>query len=172
MRRPDDAAHFRRGVVALRVGVGVIWALNFLFVAWPANGFFQGFGATAESFEPTSFGGPTLAAAAAANAPWLAFVVAGVTAYLAVAFILGATTRVACGVGIAFNVVLLVTQFGLIVVVPGGTDVGPQPLYLLIYLILLIGHAESVWSVDARWRATRLQKAMSNPRGPAPISDT
>ena len=169
--RGSDGLAVRRALFCLRVGIGVIWALNFLFIAWPANQFFPTFAATASSFGPTTLGGPSLANAAAANAPWLSYVVAGVTIYLAIAFIAGFTTRAACVVGLVFNGLLLITQYGQIVVVPGGTDVGPMPLYLLIYVVLLVGRANELWSVDAVWRARRLSRRQTVTVASSPAPD-
>ncbi|MFZ1023864.1 MAG: hypothetical protein WAN87_07000 [Thermoplasmata archaeon] len=148
-----EITQLRRGVTALRIGIGLIWSLNLLFVLDPQNQFFPGFSATASSFGSMTLGGPELANFAAANASWMAFVVAGVTAYLAFAFLAGFSTRIACLIGAGFNVALLLTQFGSIVVIPGGTDVGPQPIYLLIYAVLLIAHAERYLSVDSWGRS-------------------
>jgi uncharacterized membrane protein YphA (DoxX/SURF4 family) len=132
------------------VGMGVIWALNMLFILDPANQFFSTFQATAISFAPTSLGGPGVADFVAAHALVFAWITAILTAYLAVAFLLGVTTRLACLVGGVASVVFLVTQFVSTFQAPGGTDVGPHPLYLLIYLILFVGGAGRYLSVDQR----------------------
>ena len=130
--------------------MGVVWALNMIFILDPANQFFPTFRSTAVSFAPTSLGGPGVADFVAAHALVFAWVTAILTAYLAVAFLLGVTTRLACLVGGVASVVFLVTQFVSTFQVPGGTDVGPHPLYLLIYLILFVGGAGRYLSVDQR----------------------
>jgi uncharacterized membrane protein YphA (DoxX/SURF4 family) len=142
------------GLVSLRVGLGVIWALNLLFVLDPANQFFSGFPATAISFSASAIGGSTLPAVASQYAPIFAPLIAGLTGYLALALLLGFTTRLACVIGFAFNAMLLLTQLGAVWVIPGGTDVGPQPLYLLLYFGLLIGGAGRSFSIDAIIRRT------------------
>ena|SRR5580693_3741428 len=147
---PDAASS---GFVVLRIGLGVIWTLNLMFILDPANDFFSGFAATARSFGPTSLGGPGLAQFVASNSGLFSAVIALTTAYLAIAFLIGATSRMACLVGFVFNSVLFATQFGSTVVVPGGTDVGPMPLYLLIYLILAAFGTPTMYSVDAWWSA-------------------
>lgn len=160
----DLEARARRTQLAieiLRIGVGVVWALNFIYVLAPANNFFGNFGATAQSFAPTSLGGPTLAQFVAAHANVFSWLVAVLTGYLALGFIAGLTTRWACLLGGIFSAVLLGTQFGSIFVFPGGTDVGEHPLYLLIYVALVFGGAGRTLSLDhgiaeawARRRAT------------------
>lgn len=130
--------------------MGVIWGLNMVFVLEPSNQFFPTFRATAASFAPTSLGGPGVADFVAAHALVFAWVTAVLTAYLAVAFVLGLTTRLACLVGGVASLVFLATQFVSTFQVPGGTDVGPHPLYLLIYLILFVGGVGRYLSVDQR----------------------
>jgi uncharacterized membrane protein YphA (DoxX/SURF4 family) len=136
-----------------RIGLGIIWALNLVFILDPANGFFASFSATASSFAPTSAGGPGLANFVAGHPLLFAGLIAGTTAYLAIAFLLGFTTRMACLVGAIFNSVLLVTQFGTVATI-GGTDVGPMPLYLVLYLGLAVGGAGASIGVDGwLWRS-------------------
>jgi uncharacterized membrane protein YphA (DoxX/SURF4 family) len=142
-----------RAIEVLRVGIGVVWALNLLFVVDPSNQFFPTFSSTALSFAPSTLGGPALAQFAAAHAYLFAWLVAGITTYLAIAFLLGLTTRVATLVGAAFSAILLLTQFGSTFFFPGGTDVGPHPLYLLIYATLWIGGAGQTYALDAWFRA-------------------
>jgi uncharacterized membrane protein YphA (DoxX/SURF4 family) len=132
----------------LRVGMGIIWLLNLIFVVDPANRFFPTFADTALSFAPTSLGGPGVADFIAAHATPFAWITAALTVYLAVAFVLGFTTRFACIVGGISSILLLVTQFLSTFLFPGGTDVGPHPLYLLIYLILFTGGAGKYVAVD------------------------
>lgn len=134
----------------LRVGMGIVWALNFLFVADPTNQFFPTFRDTAISFASTSLGGPGVADFVAAHATFFAWFTALLTAYLALAFVSGATTRLACLVGSLASVVFFVTQFVSTFQGPGATDVGPHPLYILSYVILLAGGAGRYVSVD-RW---------------------
>jgi uncharacterized membrane protein YphA (DoxX/SURF4 family) len=148
-------------MVALRVSLGVIWATNLIFIADPANRFFSSFAATANSYAPSSLGGSGFPAFVAANPGFFAGLIAAVTLYLTLAFLLGLTTRLACVVGAAFAVVLLVSQFGTTFVIPGGTDVGPMPIYLAGYVALLIGRSDRQWSLDLwlsrrpfRWRLT------------------
>jgi uncharacterized membrane protein YphA (DoxX/SURF4 family) len=154
----------------LRVGVGLVWVLNLVFIVDPANQFFSTFQDTALSFASTSFGGPGVADFVAANATVFAWVTAALTGYLAVAFVLGVTTRLACGVGGAASIAFLLTQFLSTFLIPGGTDVGPHPLYLLIYLILFTGGAGKYLAVD-HWvwatghaRFPRLSRWLAAPR--------
>jgi hypothetical protein len=158
-----DRHPFKRATLALeflRVGLGLIWGLNLLFVVDPANRFFSGFSATAISFSASSIGGTVLPQFASSHGAIFAPLIAGLTGYLAVALGLGITTRLACLVGFAFNAMLLVTQLGSVWVIPGGTDVGPQPLYLLLYIGLFLGMAGRSFSIDAklqsshRWKRT------------------
>jgi uncharacterized membrane protein YphA (DoxX/SURF4 family) len=144
-------------MAVIRIGLGIVWALNLVFVLDPANQFFPGFAATAQGFSGTSLGGPALAEFVASNGGVFSVVIAAVTGYLAVALLLGATTRWACAIGFLFNTVLLITQVGSVAVLPGGTDVGPMPLYLVAYLGLLASGGPTIWSVD-RWWAGRVTR--------------
>jgi hypothetical protein len=139
--RPTDPNRGRAATAlqAARIGLGLVWALNLAFVLYPPNEFFPTFGPTVAAFAPTTWGGPALPEFIAAHAALFSVVVAGLTAYLAVAFLTGLTLRSACILGAVFNLGLLVTQYGTIVVIPGGTDVGPQPLYLVLYAALFLG---------------------------------
>jgi uncharacterized membrane protein YphA (DoxX/SURF4 family) len=134
----------------LRVGVGVVWGLNVLFIVAPANAYFTTFQSAASAYEPTSLGGPGLAQFFATYPTFFAWVIAGVTVYLAVAFLLGLTTRLACVIGAVFSIGFLVTQYTATFSVPGSNDVGAHPLYLLIYLVLFVGGAGLRFSLD-RW---------------------
>jgi uncharacterized membrane protein YphA (DoxX/SURF4 family) len=166
---PDTES--RRSALAIelvRIGVGIVWALNFIFVIAPANDYFGNFGTTARSFAPTSLGGPALADFVAAHATFFAWLIAVVTAYLAVAFILGLTTRIACVVGGIFSAVLLGVQVGSTYVFPGGTDVGEHPLYLLIYLVLVVGGAGSYYSLDSRIPAALARRRLARVTRPKP----
>ncbi|HLY76399.1 MAG TPA: hypothetical protein VKT21_00770 [Thermoplasmata archaeon] len=160
-----------RGVAIdlLRVGIGLIWALNLVFVLDPTNQFFSTFRAVALSFAPTTLGGPAVATFVAAHSVIFAWATALLTAYLTIAFLFGIGTRVACIVGAVASAVFLVTQFASTFTIPGGTDVGPHPLYLLVYLILFIGGGGTYLSVD-RWLSTtgrakfpRLARWLGNP---------
>ncbi|MGD0718891.1 MAG: hypothetical protein ABSA15_04865, partial [Thermoplasmata archaeon] len=95
----------------LRVGMGIVWVLNMIFILDPANQFFSTFHDTALSFAPTSLGGPGVANFVAAHSIFFAWITAILTAYLAVAFVLGVTTRLACIVGAAASIIFLGTQF-------------------------------------------------------------
>ena len=132
----------------LRMGVGLVWVANLLFIVDPANAFFATFSSAARSYASSTFGGSGLATLAANEPTLFGFAVAITTAYLAAALLLGLTTRLSCWVGIAFSAILLLTQVGSTFVMPGGTDVGPHPLYLLIYVVLLAGGAGRTWSLD------------------------
>ena len=147
---PADAAAHRASITIelLRIGVGLVWALNFVFIVSPANNFFGGFGQIALSFAPTTLGGPALAQFVATHAILFSWLVAVVTGYLAFGLILGLTTRWVCLVGGIFSAVLLGTQIGSTFVFPGGTDIGEHPLYLLIYIVLVFGGAGQAYSMD------------------------
>src|SRR5271157_2690431 len=117
-----------RAVEVLRIGLGIIWALNLLFIAIA-------------------------------------------TGYLAVAFLVGFTTRLACVIGTVASAFFLWTQYTTTFAFPGETDVGPHPLYLAMYVILLVGGAGRYWSVDRRlWRSGRtiLRKLGRWVAGPRP----
>lgn len=163
-------------IEVLRIGLGIIWALNLVFIVAPANHFFGNFGQVALTFGPTTLGGPALAEYVAGHATLFAWVVAVVTAYLSVAFLLGITTKWACLVGGLFSAVLLGVQVGSTFVFPGGTDVGEHPLYMLIYVGLVVGGAGSAYSLDqwlplawARRRAARAERPAPVP-GRLPVS--
>src|SRR5208282_2172467 len=171
---PAEAAARRASITIelLRIGVGLVWAVNFVFILAPANNFFGGFGQIALSFAPTSLGGPALAQFVAAHATIFSWLVAILTGYLAVALTLGLSTRWACLAGGIFSAVLLGTQIGSTFVFPGGTDVGEHPLYLLIYMVLVFGGAGQAYSADhwiadawARRRAAVAARPRPSPRG-------
>jgi uncharacterized membrane protein YphA (DoxX/SURF4 family) len=149
----------RRGILALRIGIGIVWALNLIFVFDPANGFFSGFSATAGSFGPSSLGGAGFPQFVATYPMIFSVLIAGVTLYLAVAFLFGVTTRWACVVGAGFAVALLISQFGSTFFIPGGTDVGPMPIYVAVYFALFVGHAGREFSLDAWWSRRHARKA-------------
>jgi len=154
----------------LRVGIGLVWLLNLVFVLDPANQFFPTFRDTALSFAPTTLGGPGFANFVADHATFFAWVTALLTAYLALAFVAGFTTRLACVVGIIASAAFLFTQYLSTFQSPGGTDVGPHPLYLLVYLILLVGGGGRFLSVDAwiwarrKLRFPQLFRLLAGPR--------
>jgi uncharacterized membrane protein YphA (DoxX/SURF4 family) len=168
----DGPAH--RGLVALRLGIGLVWAVNLIFIFDPQNHFFSTFASTASSFSSVSLGGTGFPAFVASHPALFSVLIAGVTLYLAVAFLLGLTTRLACGVGAGFAIALLVSQWGATFVIPGGTDVGPMPIYLGVYLALAVGHAGRYFSLDAviaaRWagRKSRLRPRSGGSKRPHP----
>lgn len=150
MGSPGQSA---RALEVLRVAVGVVWLLNLLFILVPSADYWGSFASVASSFGASTPGGPGFASFVGANALFFAILIAVVTAYLALAFLFGVTTRLACLVGTAASVVFLWTQFSTTFAFPGGTDVGPHPLYLAVYLALFVGGAGRYWSVDHRvWR--------------------
>jgi uncharacterized membrane protein YphA (DoxX/SURF4 family) len=166
----DRRASF--AIEVLRIGVGIVWAMNFVFIVAPANNFFGNFGQVALSLGPTTIGGPGLSQFVAAHATVFAWLTAVVTGYLAVAFIFGLTTRWACLVGGIFSAVIIGAQLGSMYVFPGGTDVGEHPLYLVIYVALVLGGAGQALSVDrriadalARRRAERAARVLPTRRG-------
>ena len=156
----------------LRVGIGIVWALNLIFILAPSNQFFSGFRQTASGFANSSLGGPGLANLAASYPAVFAWGVALLTGYLAVAFLSGTTTRLACIVGGIASSLFIVTQFYSTFALDGtGTDVGPHPLYILIYLILFLGGAGQYFAFD-HWvwasghaRFPRLSRWIASPRG-------
>lgn len=144
------------GIDLLRVGMGVVWALDLVFIVDPANDFFGSFRGIALSFASTTVGGSALSQFAAVHATLFAWVVAALTAYLAFAFLSGVSVRFACLAGFIFNGSLLITQWGSTFVMPGGTDVGPQPVYMLIDIVILVAGAGRYLSLrdwlSLQWR--------------------
>ena len=138
-----------RAIEILRILIGVVWLVNLLFILVPANNYWSTFGSAAQSYGPTSLGGSGFANYVAANPTFFAWLIALATAYLAIALILGVTTRLALLVGSAASIIFLATQFGSTFAFPGGTDVGAHPLYLVIYVTLWIGGAGRSLSVDS-----------------------
>jgi hypothetical protein len=133
----------------------LVWFANLLYIVTPANRFFPTFATTANSFGATSYGGPGLTSLVAAHPEIFAAAIALLTAYLAMAFLAGITVRIACVCGAVFNLLLLATQFATLTTIPGGTDVGPQPLYLVGYVALFVAPggrlvSYDVWA-DSRW---------------------
>jgi hypothetical protein len=163
-RSPRPADHW---IEYLRIGLGAIWLANLVFVVDPANQFFASFATTAQSYGPSTpaiLGGSSLANLVAAHTGLFAALIALATGYLAVAFLLGVTVRPALVVGTVFTTLLLVTQWGQTFVFPGGTDVGPMPLYLLMYGILWVGGAGTYLTL----RQPRLAR-LSRVTGSAPV---
>gem|GEM_PF-4927179 len=78
-----------RGLLVLCLSVGIVWALNLIFIVDPANQFFSSFEATANGFASQSIGGAALPDLVASHPAVFAPLIAAVTAYLAVAFLLG-----------------------------------------------------------------------------------
>jgi hypothetical protein len=154
-KKMAQALRARMALTALRLGLGLIWSLNLLFVFAPTNQFFSTFSLTAQGFGPSTLGGPWLASFVAAHPLWFSAVVAGITLYLAVAFVLGWTTRAASVIGAIFSIILLLTQFGSVFAFPGGTDVGPHPLYLAIYVTLFLSPRDLPFSLDT-WLGRRI----------------
>ena len=180
MSSPEASAGPRAGarpelaIELLRIAVGLVWAVNLVFVVDPANHYFGHFASTARSFAPTTLGGPALADFVAAHALLFSWLIALLTTYLAVALITGLTTRWACLLGGIFSAVLLGTQVGSTFVFPGGTDVGEHPLYLALYVGLVVGGAGQAYSLDRgiaraldRRRAARAARPLPVP-GPTP----
>lgn len=150
MSAPEDRAG--RGLEVLRILLGVIWASNLLFIFLPASAanYFNTtfFASTAYSYGPSSvigFGFPSYVAEHPMFFMWL---IAIGSVYLAVAFLLGITTRLACVVGLVASLFFLLTQWNSIFVWGWGTDVGAHPLYLAIYAALLVGGAGRYWALD------------------------
>lgn len=125
----------------------------------------------ASSYGPTTLGGPGFANLVAANPTFFSWLIALATAYLAFAFLVGFTTRLACVVGFVASTAFLLTQWTATFRFPGGTDVGAHPLYLAIYVALFVGGAGRFWSLDAWiWRTgrARLQRLATWIATPAP----
>ena len=135
----------------LRIGVGVIWAFNLIFILAPSNQYFATFQSSASSFAPTTLGGPSFANFVATYPGIFSWVIAILTFYLAFAFLFGFTTRLACIVGGLASLAFLLTQWTSTIVLNGsGTDVGAHPLYILIYLVLFAAGAGQYLALD-RW---------------------
>lgn len=150
----------RRGLDVLRILIGVVWAANLLFIFLPAADYWGTFGNVAAGFGSSSLFGSGFASYVADHALLFSWIIALVTGYLAFAFLFGFTTRLACAVGFAASVAFLITQWETTFAFPGGTDVGPHPLYLLIYFALFVGGAGRYWSLDSWvWRRGRVRFA-------------
>ena len=143
-----------RGLDVLRILIGAIWAANLLFIALPAAQYWSTFSDVAAGYGPTSLGGPGFANYVSAHPLFFSWFIAIATAYLAIAFLVGFTTRLACAVGFVASLAFFLTQWNTTFAFPGGTDVGAHPLYLAIYVALFVGGAGRFWSVDAWiWRS-------------------
>ena len=167
---PATNAHSpSRMIEVLRIGLGLVWVANFFFIVYLPNDYWGQFPGIARSFAPVSFGGPGFPDYVASHPLVFSWLVAGITGYLAVAFTLGLTTRIACFVGSFFSAVLFAIQVGTIFVFPGGTDVGEHPLFILITAILLVGGAGQSLSLDAWTRSAwaRYRAARPAVAGPA-----
>jgi len=147
---PEPRDRAEGALEGLRVLMGAIWVANLLFIVIPAAGYWSTFASVAASYGPSSLGGAGFAEFVSTHPLVFAWIIALVTAYLAVAFLFGFTTRLACIIGFGFSLAFLLTQWGQTVNTPGGTDVGAHPLYMLVYAVLFAGGAGSSWSVDAR----------------------
>lgn len=169
--KPSTSWSSRHAIELLRIGLGAVWLVNFAFIVDPANGWWASFASVARSFAPTTLGGPGFAEYVAAHPQFFAWTIAIVTGYLAVALLLGFTTRLASFVGSFFSAILLATQFGSTFLFPGGTDVGEHPLYILVYAVLVVGGAGSTLSVDAWLRHALAARRLARPSaagGPVP----
>lgn len=152
----------------LRIGTGIVWLVNLLFILYPPNDYWGNFSANALTFAPTTIGGPGFADFVSAHPLIFSWAIALVTGYLAASMLLGLTTRAACVIGCCFSGVLFATQFGSTFFFPGGTDVGEHPLYILIYLTLVLGGAGSSYSVDHVIRDWWAGARLSRSRGGVP----
>lgn len=150
----EEQERAEKALEVLRILLGGIWAANLTFIVLPAADYWSTFGAVAASYGPLSFGGAGFAAFVAAHPLYFAWLIAGMTVYLAIALLLGFTTRLACGLGFVASLAFFLTQWGQTFVAPGGSDVGAHPLYMLIYAVLILGGAGRSWSVDARLAAS------------------
>lgn len=147
----------QRAIDLLRIMLGVVWAGNLIFIFVPGADFWNQFSAVASSYGPTTPSGSGLTDFVASQPLLFSMLVAAVSVYLAVAFLAGFTTRLACAIGFLGSLVLFWTQYGSTFTVPGGTDVGAHPLYLAIYVALYVGGAGRLWSVDSwLWKSTPL----------------
>lgn len=166
---PNPGWSHKHAIELLRIGVGVVWTVNLLFILDPANDYWSTFSSVALSFAPTTLGGPGLAQYVASHSWFFAWGIALVTAYLAIALLFGVTTRIACFVGSFFSALLLATQFGSTFLFPGGTDVGAHPLYILVYGVLVVGGAGSSVSVDQWIRHTLAERRATRAAAEAPV---
>jgi hypothetical protein len=166
--KPRDFWHGGHTIEFLRVGVGVVWLINLVFIIDPANHYWSTFSSVALTYAPSTVGGPGFAQYVSGHPLFFSWVVAIATGYLGVALTFGLTTRLACFVGSFFSAILLATQFGVTFFFPGGTDVGEHPLYILIYSGLLLGSAGTGYSLDTWLRETLAARRLARPT-PAPV---
>jgi hypothetical protein len=150
----------------LRLGIGAVWAANCFYILDPANRFFSSFSGVAASFGSSSAGGPGFANFVSQFPYVFSILIAASTFVLAFSFLSDVGVRVACVAGAVFNMALLVTQWGQLATIPGGTDIGPQPIYLMVYAVVWVGYhpgdlslATTVRSWVARRRAERVLPA-------------
>lgn len=137
----------------LRILTGVVWLVNLVFIVDPAADYWSTFASVAQSYGPTTLGGPGLASFVSSNSGVFAWLIALLTVYLGAALTLGLTTRLASILGVVASIMFFVTQFGTTFLFPGGTDVGAHPLYIVIYATLWVGGAGQAWSIDGwLWR--------------------
>jgi hypothetical protein len=127
-----------------------------VFVVDPANEFFSSFSSVAGSFGGSTLGGPGIASVVAGHPLGFSILIAIATIALAVGFLGDVAVRPLCLVGAGFNLALLLTQWGQTAVIPGGTDVGPHPVYLVGYLALYVGYQPGVLSL-----ATAVRRALA-----------
>jgi|GEM_PF-863614 uncharacterized membrane protein YphA (DoxX/SURF4 family) len=170
-RKPQSIWDSPHAMEYLRIGLGVVWIVNLVFILDPANQYWSTFPSVARSFAPTTIGGPGFADYVASHPLFFEWAIAIVTAYLGVALLLGLGTRIACFVGSFFSAVLLATQFGSTFFFPGGTDVGEHPLYILAYAVMIVGGAGTSLSLDVWLRDTLAARRRAQPtvvRRPAP----
>src|SRR5208282_5346195 len=161
-----------RMIEVLRIGLGIVWIANFFFILYPPNNYFGDFSSIALTFAPVSFGGPGFPQYVAAHPLFFSWLIALVTGYLALAFTLGLTTRIACFVGGFFSAVLFAIQIGSIFVFTGGTDVGEHPLFILISAVLLVGGAGASLSLDEWIRVTWARYLAARPTVRVPAIPT
>jgi hypothetical protein len=165
------AERSRLAVGLLRLGLGLVWLANVVFVVDPANGFFSSFSSVAGSFGGATLGGPGFASFVAANPLVFSVLIAATTIGLAAAFLGDFLVRPACIAGLVFNLALFVTQWGQTAVIPGGTDVGPHPVYIVGYLALFVGYQPGVLSVSHAVRQA-IAKIRPTPTGSVPSGPT
>jgi plastocyanin len=139
----------------LRIGIGVIWLFNLIFIIDPVNDYFGSFAATANSFVPQTPLAPWSAAFVADHPAFFAVLIGVVTGALAGIFLTGMAVRAGAVIGALLSSALLWTQWSGTFSMPGATDVGPHPLYLLIYLVLFLAPAGVKWTFPSGLRALR-----------------
>ena len=138
----------RRAIELLRIALGGIWAVNLLFIVYPAADYWATFSTLVQSSVGGSSGAGTISGLVLDDPLLFAWAVAGVTVYLAVAFLLGIGTKIACVIGAVFSAALFGLGLGSTFAFPGGTDVGPHPVYLAAYAALYLGDAGTSFAVN------------------------